>query len=599
MERLIEQNDEDSKQVIEVIQRYADLSEREPCRRPPSAKDIIKAIFDHKRDETLWLLSQQGIKVSKPDQNGRTVLSYAAERGWTEVVQAALGVGSKINGPDLIGRTAISWASEFGEPTMVKLLISQQASPTLPDHFGRTPLSYAASRGDRAVVDVLLKDIRVETLACDLENKSPLFWASEKGHVEVVTTLLRRRMDRAVIDEQTVGNGLTPLSVALVKNHLEVAELLVAKGASYRHIRIEGLYPLDWAVDCGRWSIVEFLLKCSNKAPEYKVVLERPKTSVVLLLRRNGVFISPASLRSPLLPTTRDGITVAQHDADGNVTEVTEESAPLFLSKGYRLEAYTCSYQCSYLNLSIRDEPTILQELHDSYENALPMRPDVWEAVAWVEDVGKAGKFLELLLHGLKICPDEIPESFIEALLGRDSEAAEQSSIRVMMEMLGERAHGAVRLTPRAWKRAAAGSDNWILAFLRRNWSDSMPKEIQDELSWIEKLRVALRPNSNVPLTKHIEQGLEQYAESGKDYVLLLLATAVRGRMLKATRILAQWPGLDINAPVLPRRRPVLFAARSREIEQVLIDAGAHQDFEDLFGETYKSYRERHPVSNP
>ena len=58
-------------------------------------------------------------------------------------------------------------------------------------------------------------------------GRTPLYWASSQGHLEVVRALLAAGADVNRSDNY----GFTPLSVALAFNHTQIADLLRDAGA--------------------------------------------------------------------------------------------------------------------------------------------------------------------------------------------------------------------------------------------------------------------------------------------------------------------------------------------------------------------------------
>ena len=86
----------------------------------------------------------------------------------------------------------------------------------------------ASERGDARAVAALL-DGDCTSVAVNHAGKwgtTPLFVASERGHVEVVSTLLAKQ---EVNVNQAANNGCTPLYIASWNGHSEVVSMLLAK----------------------------------------------------------------------------------------------------------------------------------------------------------------------------------------------------------------------------------------------------------------------------------------------------------------------------------------------------------------------------------
>lgn len=248
--------------VAEVTNRYIELEKLKRSRPNggPTAQSVIAAISGNNRIESLWLISQVREVLSPDNKDGRTVLSWAAQQGWPEVVKAALEIGSAIDSADKLNRTPLSYASEHGRDDVVRILMKNQALPIVEDSSRRTPLSYAAAGGFVRVMEILMNDQRVTTLAKDKDLCSPLYWAAKKGKGNATKWLLGKN---AVIDDPD-RNGLTPLIVALSNRQESTAEILAKEVAKF-NISIEKTKAWQWAVENGEWTCAAFLLKLSNE----------------------------------------------------------------------------------------------------------------------------------------------------------------------------------------------------------------------------------------------------------------------------------------------------------------------------------------------
>ncbi|MBE3049751.1 ankyrin repeat domain-containing protein [Candidatus Bathyarchaeota archaeon] len=158
-----------------IAARYSDLGKKAPgqARVEPSAQDVITAVSAGNRLETLWLVSQVE-EVLAVDEERRTLLSWASEQGWPEIVKVALTIGSAIDSGDHSQRTPISYAAQNGHAEVLEILLKNGALPMIQDSSGRTPLSYAASGGCARVTEILLSDRRVTVLIGDEDRRLPL-----------------------------------------------------------------------------------------------------------------------------------------------------------------------------------------------------------------------------------------------------------------------------------------------------------------------------------------------------------------------------------------------------------------------------------------
>ena len=84
---------------------------------------------------------------------------------------------------------------------------------------------------------------------------TPLFWAAQKGHKDVVELLIAKGADVNAKGEY----GNTPLHRATSRK--EIAELLIANGADINARDYEGDTPLDIALRKGNEDVAELLRK--------------------------------------------------------------------------------------------------------------------------------------------------------------------------------------------------------------------------------------------------------------------------------------------------------------------------------------------------
>jgi len=85
-----------------------------------------------------------------------------------------------------------TWFGVYGLNNLVTLLLTtaQDTDPDQRDHRGRTPLIWAAEYGHTEVVKTFLSDGQVDPGRQGNEGRTPLIWAAWNGYIEVVTTII-------------------------------------------------------------------------------------------------------------------------------------------------------------------------------------------------------------------------------------------------------------------------------------------------------------------------------------------------------------------------------------------------------------------------
>jgi ankyrin repeat protein len=85
------------------------------------------------------------------------------------------------------------------------------------------------------------------------QGTTPLFWAAAAGHVNVARLLIEKGASAKVASR----HGITPLHEAARAGHAEMAKLLMRHGASIHAKDCDGETPLDWAKSFGRGEVVK------------------------------------------------------------------------------------------------------------------------------------------------------------------------------------------------------------------------------------------------------------------------------------------------------------------------------------------------------
>lgn len=295
----------------EINRRYSQLLEAQ-SKGPRTGKDVLGAISNQDRAETLLSLSLLKDKDLSCSVNGRTALSLAAEKGWHEVVKATLEIGSVVDSLDDQRRAPLSYAAEYGHVEVVQILMEARALPILEDSLHGTPLVYATTNGHILVMETLLKDPRVSVYYKDQSGESLLHWAASKGEDDIIRCLCKHG---AQVND-TNNKGYTPLIVALLNNRRhkvsreQTATVLLEENAAL-NIIVQGEEAWCWALRDGELTCAEFLRKNDKVTANIGFVLEFQRPYHLIIKEEVG--------------KVEPGVRIRVFDKDGSEIEPTIE----------------------------------------------------------------------------------------------------------------------------------------------------------------------------------------------------------------------------------------------------------------------------------
>ncbi len=118
-------------------------------------------------------------------------------------------------------------AARGGYTEIVQALLAKGADVNAKKKYGNTALMYAAERGSTDIIQALLAN-GTNANAKNLEGETALMFAVKLGHTETVQALLAYGAD---VNAKDNYYGRTALTLASMKNHTQIANLLKNAGA--------------------------------------------------------------------------------------------------------------------------------------------------------------------------------------------------------------------------------------------------------------------------------------------------------------------------------------------------------------------------------
>lgn len=215
----------------------------------------IRAITKRDLPAIEQLLSQNARNVNLAAPDGKTALMLGAGAARADLVRALLAAGADVNATNVRGGTALMYAATQGETEIVAALLSRGAAVNARAENDWTAVTLAAATGQAAVVRQLL-DAGADANIADIYGWTPLMRAVDSDRSEVVRVLLQNKSVRVnARDDQ----GETALHHAAARGSLEIARLLLARGADPRAKDAAGRIPATVAAAQGQAKLANYL----------------------------------------------------------------------------------------------------------------------------------------------------------------------------------------------------------------------------------------------------------------------------------------------------------------------------------------------------
>jgi ankyrin repeat protein len=189
------------------------------------------------------------------DRAGATAAFFELVRNGDEAgVEAALSADEQLlRAHDPAGLSPVLAAAYTGHGRLAEHLAARAAKAD--DGFS---IFDAAAVGNVAVVRTMLTGERASIDESGSDGYTPLHLAAYFGRLEVARLLLERGADRNAVAMN--DSRVTPLHSAVAARHRDLAGLLLAHGASPNAVQHGGWTPLHSAARSGDETIVDMLL---------------------------------------------------------------------------------------------------------------------------------------------------------------------------------------------------------------------------------------------------------------------------------------------------------------------------------------------------
>uniref|UniRef100_A0A8C6N4M2 [histone H3]-lysine(9) N-methyltransferase n=1 Tax=Mus spicilegus TaxID=10103 RepID=A0A8C6N4M2_MUSSI len=148
----------------------------------------------------LMLLDNLDPNFQSDQQSKRTPLHAAAQKGSVEICHVLLQAGANINAVDKQQRTPLMEAVVNNHLEVARYMV--QLGGCVYSKDGSTCLHHAAKIGNLEMVSLLLSTGQVDVNAQDSGGWTPIIWAAEHKHIDVIRMLLTRGADVTLTDNE-------------------------------------------------------------------------------------------------------------------------------------------------------------------------------------------------------------------------------------------------------------------------------------------------------------------------------------------------------------------------------------------------------------
>ncbi|KAM4640864.1 histone-lysine N-methyltransferase EHMT2 isoform 2-T2 [Discoglossus pictus] len=204
----------------------------------------------------LMLMDNQDSSFLNDPQLKRSPLHAAVQKGSLEMCHILVQAGANFNATDKVLRTPLLEAVVNNHIALTKYLVQCGACVYHKEEDGSTCLHHAAKSGNLEMLSFLLSTGQVNVNAQDNGGWTPIIWAAEHKHIEVIGMLLTRGADVTLQDnEKNVC-----LHWASFTGSAEIAEVLLNAQCDLHSVNFHGDTPLHIASREGFLSCVNLFL---------------------------------------------------------------------------------------------------------------------------------------------------------------------------------------------------------------------------------------------------------------------------------------------------------------------------------------------------
>jgi len=244
-----------------ITHEKCDMQHHNYFGKTPLHKAIEKGLT-HIADQ----LIDQEVKIDTFDRAGQeTPLMIALKYGHTDIAWRLIKKGADLRAKDRVKNSCLDKAIKGRQADIAEHIITYKKCETQrPNTLGETSLHFAAKEGLTKIADQLIdQGVNIDTFT-RLNEETPLMIALIYGHADIAWRLIKKGADLSVKDD--FGNSCP--HGATMGGCESIIRYMITHGMHESNVNKDGDTPLDIALRFGRYTIAHKLIKHNGKFSE-------------------------------------------------------------------------------------------------------------------------------------------------------------------------------------------------------------------------------------------------------------------------------------------------------------------------------------------
>lgn len=163
---------------------------------------MINAAKNGDQKKIAILIAEGGVDLEAKDDQDRTALMRAAEKGYVEIVRILLDAGARVDTKDTFGWTALFIATDKNQVEVVQLLVARGAA-RLQETFQDLFVS-AVFKGNAPMVQALAGD--GAHVSCDIVNEASWMVNPRNAQMVAIIQHLQSRCNNSQSDDSEIND---------------------------------------------------------------------------------------------------------------------------------------------------------------------------------------------------------------------------------------------------------------------------------------------------------------------------------------------------------------------------------------------------------